>query len=34
MEYGLKESLRIKNFFIDNEDHPMFEDGIAHKSSN
>lgn len=24
---GFKESHRIKNFFIDNYDHPMFEDG-------
>ncbi len=25
---GFTESHRIKNFFIDNYDHPMFEDGI------
>lgn len=25
---GFKESHRIENFFIDNYDHPMFEDGI------
>ena len=24
---GFKESHRIKNFFVDNYDHPMFEDG-------
>jgi ribosomal protein S18 acetylase RimI-like enzyme len=24
---GFKESHRIKNFFIDNYDHPMFEEG-------
>lgn len=25
---GFKESHRVKNFFIDNYDHPMFEDGV------
>ena len=25
---GCKESHRVKNFFVDNYDHPMFEDGI------
>ena len=25
---GFKESHRVKNFFVDNYDHPMFEDGI------
>lgn len=25
---GFKQSHKIKNFFIDNYDHPMFEDGI------
>ena len=25
---GFKESHRIKNFFTDNYDHPMFEDGV------
>lgn len=25
---GFKESHRVKNFFTDNYDHPMFEDGI------
>jgi len=25
---GFTESHRIKNFFVDNYDHPMFEDGI------
>lgn len=25
---GFEESHRVKNFFVDNYDHPMFEDGI------
>lgn len=25
---GFKESHRVKNFFVDNYDHPMYEDGI------
>lgn len=25
---GFKESHRVKNFFVDNYDHPMFEDGV------
>jgi ribosomal protein S18 acetylase RimI-like enzyme len=25
---GFEKSYRIKNFFIDNYDHPMFEEGI------
>ena len=28
---GFRESRRVKNFFIDNYDHPMFEEGIQLK---
>ena len=28
---GFRESHRVKNFFIDNYDHPIFEDGIQLK---